>query len=401
MFTRIIQDQLKDAAKSYPVVSLLGPRQAGKTTAVRLAFPEYTYVLLENPDEREFALSDPRGFLQHYTKSSGLIIDEAQHAPALFSYIQGIVDDSGRKGEFILTGSQNFELNERVTQSLAGRVALFTLLPLSLGELKRNKHLPKEYTDLLFAGLYPRIHADKMDPLRWYQNYITTFVERDVRQMQNITDLHLFQKFIRLCAGRIGQLINWSELARDCGITTKTALSWFSILEAAYLVFLLQPHHKNFNKRLTKSPKLYFYDTGLACSLLGIQAEDQLPSHYMRGQLFESFIISELAKRYYNRGLRPSLYFWRDKTGHEIDCLVDNGGQLFPVEVKSSQTINSEYFKHLCYWNELAKADPLNSYVIYGGSKEQSRSMGHVLGWQSLGQVPLHEYIPNTAEKFL
>lgn len=384
---RRMYKELKEAAGSYPVVALLGPRQAGKTTAVREAFPDYTYILLEKPEYREFALSDPQGFLSHHGGGPGLIIDEAQHAPELFSYIQGIVDESNRPGQFILTGSHNFHLSERISQTLAGRVAVLTLLPLSLGEIERGRGLPSDYEELLFSGCYPRIQAEGFGPQKWYQNYITTFVERDVRMIQHVTDLHLFQKFIGLCAGRIGQLLSWSEIARDCGITTKTAQSWMSVLEASYLVFLLQPHHQSFSKRLVKSPKLYFYDTGLACSLLRIQSAEQLNTHYMRGHLFEAFVVSELAKRYYNRGLKPPLYFWRDKAGHEVDCIIDRGDRLVPIEIKSGRTINSDFFSNLRYWNKLADLDPAGSYLVYGGAENQKRSAGHVLGWSHIAEI--------------
>lgn len=379
MLDRQIEKELKGAAAAYPVVAVLGPRQAGKTTEVKAAFPHYNYVLLEEHDTREFALSDPRGFLQHYKNDHGLIIDEAQHAPELFSYIQGIVDQEHKPGMFILTGSQNFQLNQRISQTLAGRISILTLLPLSINELKDK--LPSRYESLLFSGFYPRVQLDGHDPQKWTQNYITTFVEKDVRQIQAITDLRLFRNFLGLCAGRIGQLLSWSELARDCGITTKTAQSWMSLLEASYLVFLLYPHHENFSKRIVKSPKLYFYDTGIACSLLRIQSEEQLLTHYLKGSLFESMIISDLMKASFNQGLKPNLYFWRDKAGHEIDCLIDQGTTLTPIEIKSGYTLNDNYFKNILYWNKLAQKAPSESFLIYGGTEEQKRTQGHVLGW--------------------
>ncbi len=386
MYKRKIEKELLAAAKSYPVVAVLGPRQAGKTTSVKSAFPHYNYVLLEEIDMREFAISDPKGFLEFYRNDHGLIIDEAQHAPDLFSYIQGIVDKENIPGRFILTGSQNFLLNQKISQTLAGRTCILTLLPFSIEELEQYERLPKRYESLIFQGCYPRIHFQDFDPKKWYQNYITTFVEKDIRQIHNILDLHLFQKFIAVCAGRSGQLINWSDIARDCGITTKTVHSWISLLEASYVVFLLQPYFENFNKRLVKSAKLYFYDTGLVCSLLRIQSEHELANHYLKGPLFETLVISEIMKFYLNQGLKPNLYFWRDKVGLEVDCLIDHGVDVIPVEIKSSRTINSDYFNSLVKWNLLSNKNPSNSLLIYGGEENQKRTNGRVIGWSRISR---------------
>lgn len=384
---RDIHKELLNVAKEYPVLAILGPRQSGKTTVAKATFPNHNYILLEEPDMLEFALSDARAFLKHYTNEYGLIIDEAQHAPNLFSYIQGIVDGENKPGKFILTGSQNFYLNEQISQTLAGRVNISTLLPLSLTEIKSSLKLPENYETILFEGQYPKVIAQDIDPHRWYLNYIHTYIERDVRQIKNITDLHLFQKFLALCAGRIGQVVNWSELGRDCGISTKTVTSWISLLEASYLIFLLYPHHDNFNKRIVKSPKLYFYDSGVACALLKIRLQDQLTTHYLKGSLFESFVISELIKQSYNQGLTPYIYFWAIQSGYEVDCLLEKDNELIPIEIKSSETINSKFFDGLLYWSKLASQDLTKGYLVYGGKEKQKRSHGTVISWNAVDEI--------------
>ncbi len=323
MITRVISDKLKSLYRKFPVVSVVGPRQSGKTTLVKNVFPRLKYVSLEELDNREFALRDPRGFLSTY--DNGAIIDEAQRVPDLFSYIQTEVDKKDSPGQFILTGSQNILLHENVSQTLAGRVAILRLLPFSLEELKNTPYGSWQSDRYIYTGFYPRIYDKKINPADWYPNYIQTYVEKDVRLMKNISDLNTFQKFIKLCAGRTGQILNLSSLGNECGITHNTAKSWLSILEAGYIIFLLKPYHKNFNKRLIKMPKLYFYDTGLACFLLGIQNTSQLATHYLRGSLFESFVLSELIKERFNKGIEPNCYYWRDKTGNEIDCVIETG----------------------------------------------------------------------------
>lgn len=380
MIHRILSKKLKAAAREFPAVALIGPRQSGKTTLVKSVFPALQYVSLEELDNREFAKADPRGFLATY--SQGVIIDEAQRAPELFSYIQGVVDSHKRPGQFILTGSQNFLLQETISQSLAGRVAIFTLLPFSLGELGGKRSPAKDFTEYLFKGFYPALYDKKVNIGDWYSNYIKTYVERDVRQIKHITDLHAFQKFVRLCAGRVGQLLNLSSLANDAGITHNTAKAWLSVLEASFIVFLLQPHHKNFNKRLVKMPKLYFYDPGLVSSLWGVTDKNQLLSHPFKGNLFETFIIAECIKYQMHRGLSPNCYFWRDKVGHEIDCLIDAAGVLTPIEIKSGHTVTDDYFANLKYWRALSGAHAERSFVVYGGERNERRSAGNVVGWQ-------------------
>ncbi len=385
MIPRTLSKKLRMLALKFPVVSIMGPRQSGKTTLVKNVFPRLAYVSLEDIDAREFAAKDPKGFLTTYEK--GVIIDEVQRVPDILSYIQTAVDAKKAAGQFILTGSQNILLHERISQTLAGRVAILKLLPLSLEELESTSYSKKNIDDYIFTGFYPRIYDKKITPSDWYGNYIQTYVERDVRLIKNIGDLNTFQKFIKLCAGRIGQLLNLSSLGNECGITHNTAKAWLSILESCYILFLLRPYHKSFNKRLVKMPKLYFYDPGLACSLLGIQARGQLATHYMRGGLFESALISELVKERYNRGEEPNCYFWRDKTGIEVDYLIERAGMLAPVEIKSGKTIAADFFDGLKYWTKVAGKNSKDLYLIYGGSEDQKRSSVNVISWRNISSI--------------
>lgn len=392
MFKRGLQKEIKEYTK-FPVVAIAGPRQSGKTTLARMLFRKHTYVSFENPLTREFAANEPERFLQTYENAHGIIIDEFQYVPKLLSYIQLDVDDKQRKGYFILTGSQNFLMNEKITQSLAGRVGIVTLLPLSLAELTYNKLLPKDPADAIFNGSYPRVYQEQIKPEKFYPAYINTYVERDVRQLINIGDLNTFQKFIGLCAARIGNLLNLSEIATVCDISNTTAQRWISVLQASYIIFLLEPHFENFNKRLTKMPKLYFYDTGLACSLLRIPSAEQLPMNALWGALFENYIIADIAKQYYTLGQRPPIYFWRDNNGRiEIDCLIDQGGKLFPIEIKASFGISTHSFKGLEQWSELALAaktlvEPETKFLIYAGEESQIREKSAVIAWDKSGEL--------------
>jgi len=388
MIPRAISEKLKQLSGQYPVVALTGPRQSGKTTLVRDVFTEKKYASLEDPDIREFALTDPRGFLAAY--SGGAILDEVQRAPDLFSYIQTYVDEQNKEGLFILTGSFNFGLMEGISQSLAGRVGLLTLLPFSFNELESPGVLPDSLESLLYTGAYPRIYDKGLPPSEWYANYVTTYLERDVRAVKQITDLDQFQRFLKMCAGRAGQILNLTSLGNDCGITHNTARSWLSVLQAGYIVFLLQPFFKNYNKRLVKSPKIYFYDTGLLSYLLGINSPEELFIHAARGPVFETWVLSEIMKGRLNRGLREDLYFWRDNAGHEIDCIIDRGSSHLALEIKSGRTISSDYFKGLDYWLKLSKASPADAYLVYGGEVDQLRQMGKVMGWRSFArELPL------------
>ncbi|MBI2415540.1 MAG: ATP-binding protein [Candidatus Kerfeldbacteria bacterium] len=382
MIIRSLETKLKQLAKQMPAIAVIGPRQSGKTTLVRKVFSNKPYVSLEDLDVREFAAIDPRGFLAQY--QAGAIFDEIQRVPDLLSYVQTMIDHQQKNGQFILTGSHNYLLQQHISQTLAGRVAMLTLLPLSVEELVQANPPNQALEQYLFSGSYPRIYDQKLDPTKWYQDYIQTYIERDVRLIKNISNLHAFQKFIKLCAGRIGQILNLSSLANDCGITHNTAKAWLSVLESSYLVFLLQPHHKNFSKRLIKMPKLYFYDTGLAAALLNITSLSELKTHYLYGSLFESFVITELMKKRFNAGLQPNCYFWRDRLGHEIDCILDQGEQLIPIEIKSGKTITADYFKGLQYWTSLAGLSAEQGYVIYAGTETQKRKQGRVLSWQQM-----------------
>lgn len=382
---RDLERHLKTMATQFPVVALLGPRQSGKTTMAKKTFPDYTYVSLEDLDLRMIAKEDPRGFLAAHSLNKGVIIDEIQEVPELLSYMQGIVDQSYKPGFFIITGSQNFLLYEKISQTLAGRIALLTLLPLSIHELTKASLLPSCVEELLIKGEYPRIYAQPIDPEVWRTNYINTYIEKDVRQILQISNVIQFQKFIKLCAARIGNLVNYSDLARDADISPNTAKAWLSILESSYIIKLLYPYYKNFNKRVIKSPKLYFYDTGLACSLLGIKNAEELAMHPFKGALFESLVISELFKFNFNKNSQPSLYFWRDVQGHEIDILIEKSiMHLIPIEIKASQTVTHNFFKGVSQWHEITSQSDTSSYIVYGGEQKLFKSPAHIYSWSML-----------------
>lgn len=385
LISRNAEKTLKELARSYPAVVVSGPRQSGKTTLTQTVFPDKPYVSLEDPDMREFAHTDPRGFLSQYPK--GAILDEVQRCPDLFSYLQTRLDADKVMGQFILTGSQQFGLISGVSQSLAGRTAKISLLPFTLHELQLAGQAPQKLEELLFKGLYPPIYDRQLKASIWHANYIDTYVERDVRQLINVRDLSTFQRFVRMCAARTGQILNLSDLAGDCGITHNTAKSWISVLEASYIIHLLQPHHKNFNKRLIKSPKLYFYDTGLAAWLLNIQTPEQLAIHPARGQLFETWVISELIKYRYHQALASNLYFWRDHKGHEVDVLIERADKLLPIEIKSGQTVARDFFDSLKKFQNIADESSGQGSLIYGGSPSQSRERFDVIGWQDISNM--------------
>jgi len=366
MIKRNAENTLRLLAEQFKAVAVTGPRQSGKTTLVRQFFKEKPYVNLENPDERNYAIDDPRGFLSNYP--DGAILDEVQRAPQLFSYLQQILDDNIQKGQFILTGSNNFLLQESISQSLAGRVGYLFLLPLCLPELSTITST----NELLFKGLYPELHSHKSDTQLFFANYIRTYVERDVRLIKNIGDLNTFERFLRLCAGRVGQLLNMSNLAADAGIDNKTVKSWLSVLETSFIIFRLQPYHESFNKRLVKMPKLYFTDTGLASALLGIEKYEQMATHPLRGSLFENLVVTEFLKYRYNQGKNNNLFFWRNNMGNEIDLIYHLSNRKIPIEIKSGQTISSDYLKGINYWQKLSGDD--GGIVIYDGQHLQKRS---------------------------
>jgi predicted AAA+ superfamily ATPase len=385
MIARNARHTILELAKGYPFVAITGPRQAGKTTLSRAAFPDKPYVSLEDPDIREFAATDPRRFLSRYP--DGAILDEAQRSPEIFSYLQTLADVDGRMGLYILTGSQQFGLLSGITQSLAGRVGLVQLLPFSAGELQGADKLPETLDALLYKGSYPPLYDRRLSPVQWYAGYVTTYLERDVRQLINVRDLALFQRFVRLCAGRTGQLLNLSSLANDCGITHNTAKAWISIMEASYILFLLPPHHRNFNKRLVKTPKLYFHDTGLAAWLLGVQSADQLANHPLRGALFETWVVGELLKGRYNKALPSNLFFWRDNSGNEVDVIADQGLELLPIEIKSGQTVSADFFSGLRKWLSWAGNEAGKPYLVYGGDERQERGEAEVVPWREVAEI--------------
>ena len=371
---------LRRLRRGYPVVVVTGPRQSGKTTLVQALTPALPYVSLEDPDEREFAQTDPRGFLARWPR--GIVLDEIQHCPQLFSYIQTRVDASTRMGDYVLTGSQQFGLRASLGQSLAGRAGLLELLPFSITELAKAKRLPRELDVFLTKGAYPPLYSRRVAAPKWHLDYVSTYVERDVRQLLGVRNLALFQRFVRMCAARIGQLLNLSSLGNDLGISHATAREWLSVLEASYIVFLLQPHHANLRKRLVKTPKLYFYDTGLASALLGIQQADHLSIHPSRPALFENLVIAEELKRRFNLGLPSNLFFWRDNMGVEIDLVIDCGRTLQPVEIKSGSTVTADFFSGLKRWVSYAGKLAGQPTLVYGGEQSFTREEVAVVGWR-------------------
>ena len=385
MITRNAQVNLEEVARFYPVVTVTGPRQSGKTTLCKMAFPDKTYVSLESPDHRHFALEDPRGFLRRH--ASGAIIDEVQRAPELTSYLQEMVDGEPLPGRFVLTGSRNFAVQEAVSQSLAGRTALIELMPLCLEEQRRFAASPQGRFDVIFAGGYPAIPDRNMDPVRWLGDYVTTYVERDVRQVTNIGDLVAFQTFMGLCAGRCGQLLNLSSLGADAGVSHNTARVWLSVLEAGYIVYRLPPWFGNVKKRLVKTPKLYFHDSGLLCHLLGIRSPDQLALHPLRGAIFENWVMGEIRKTLLNRGRRPQHHFYRDRGGLELDLYCPYSSSPVAIEIKSGETISSSYFKPFARLRQVLSPNPFDSVLIYGGDRQYDRSGVRIVSWFNASSV--------------
>ena len=379
MLKRNIESKLQQMSTKFPVIAITGPRQSGKTTLCKKLFKTYRYVTLENPDTKQFAQEDPKGFLAEYNDK--VIIDEVQNVPELFSYIQGIVDDSGKTGQFILTGSQNFLLLEKISQTLAGRIYIHHLLPFSYTELKSKK--TDQYYHI-FNGGYPRIYDKKIEPEDFFPSYVQTYVEQDVRSILNVKELSLFSSFLKLCAGRVGQLFNASHIANELGVNYKTIQSWLTLLEASFLVYRLQPWHTNFNKRIVKTPKLYFYDTGLVCYLLGIRSADEVKVHFAKGALVENYVITEYIKDTWNSGKALNAYFWRDSAGHEIDLLIDKGSSIKTIEIKSAKTIKPNFFKELTYMENLAKDFITEKFIVYGGDEKRKQFNTAILPWNKV-----------------
>ncbi|NGX35893.1 MAG: hypothetical protein K1000chlam1_00729 [Candidatus Anoxychlamydiales bacterium] len=394
---RNLSKYLKLYLSKYPIVTITGPRQAGKTTLAKKVCPDYKYVSLEDPDIREYAINDPRGFLEEYNNK--IIFDEVQQAPEIFSYLQSDVDNNPKTGRFILTGSQQFLLNAKISQTLTGRCARLSLLPLSLAELNERSYqkfwhtstlnkptLPKK--DLyyyLFHGLYPRVYEHKLNPTQFYRDYIDTYVTRDLQQLLHVGDLRIFQNFLKMLAGRCGQKVNLTSLGNDLGLSHSTIRRWLSVLETSYIICFLEPYYNNFNKRLTKSSKIYFLDTGLLCYLLRITKIQDLKFHPQIGGIFETFVLSELIKSYFHHDQKPPLYFWQEMSGHEIDILIDHGKSLlFPIEIKSSQTISQQFFDNINYWLKMEKNIQKEGCLVYAGTQWQKRKNIQVIPWYAV-----------------
>lgn len=375
---RLIADTIRQTHQWYPIVYLGGPRQSGKTTLLRHLFPDLPYVSLEDPDTRLLAEEDPRRFLRAF--SAGAILDEAQRVPALFSYLQTQVDGDPAL-RFVLSGSQNFLLMEKISQSLAGRVGILNLFPFSWPEISALGEKPDIET-FAWRGGYPALFDKKTPQEVFFNNYLQTYLERDVRSLKNVVDLSQFARFLRLCAGRVGQPLNMSALANDTGVAVNTVKAWISVLEASYLIFLLAPYHVNFNKRITKSPKMYFFDTGLLCHLLGLAAPQQLETHYYLGQIVENTVIAELWKKRTNAGKRPVFWFWQDSKNNEVDLLIEEGGEVRAVEIKASQTFNTRLFAGLNHWQKLSHAPAERCFLVYAGTQRAERESGLLLPWR-------------------
>ncbi|MCH8554436.1 MAG: ATP-binding protein [Schleiferiaceae bacterium] len=379
---RTIKKQAQLLKNHYPILAITGPRQSGKTTFLKHEFPDYTYVSLEDLDNRAFAVTDPKGFLKQF--DSYVILDEVQRAPDLFSFLQSKVDEDNIMGQYVLSGSQNFQLMEGISQSLAGRVALLKLLPFDFGELLAANYLAEDYAVNLQRGFYPALFQREIPSAIFYENYIETYVMRDLSEIINVKDLRQFRNFLFLCAARVGQLLNLNSLANECGISQPTAKAWVSVLETSYIAYTLKPYYVNFNKRITKSPKLYFYDTGLLCHLLKIRDASEVKTFYLKGNLFENFVINEYIKQNNHNNLMYNLWFWRDAAGHEVDLIWQGSTKLNMVEIKASETIMPKMFKGLDYFEKLAPEVINSKTLVHTGSFNQQRTAGEVQSWKQI-----------------
>lgn len=382
---RQIATIIKAQQSKFPVLAITGPRQSGKTTLLKEIFTNYRYVSLENPNTRSFATEDPIGFLSQYDQK--VIFDEVQRVPSLFSYIQSRVDETRQMSQFILSGSQNFHLLASITQSLAGRVALFKLLPLDFTELKANDLLGRIPEETSIKGFYPAIFDRDIDPVVFYANYLQTYIEKDVTELLNIRDLKLFRTFLGLCASRAGQLVNFSALANECDISHNTAKAWLSILESSYIIFFLQPYHQNFNKRLIKTPKLYFYDSGLLNYLLGIRTSDQLVENRLKGNVFENMIMAEYHKKNHHLYLHEDYYFWQDSNAHEVDLLTKTSQGFSIFEIKATQTISTALFKEMDRFEASVAPVKVLKTLIYGGGEDEKRTNYTVCSWKNISDI--------------
>jgi predicted AAA+ superfamily ATPase len=377
---RDLEKTIKSGASQVPVVAIIGPRQSGKSTLAKEMFKNHTYLDMQDAELFQFANTDPKGFLKSYKNEHGIIIDEAQYAPSLFGQIKVEADKDPRPGYFVLSGSQNFLLHEKISESLAGRVYFYTLLPFSIKELQRAQLLIEKPEDQIFKGFYPRVYQPKINASEYYENYISTYVERDIRTIRNIDNILNFKKFMQLCALRVGAMVNFTDLAANCGITVATAKSWLSLLETSFILFQLPSYHDNLGKRITKSPKLYFYDVGLAAALMNVNEETIIKNRSIYGALFENMIIVDIMKSFDAQGKRPMLTFFRDSNQTEIDLIIESAGKTIPVEIKSSATMDNRFFDTLEWFNEQIKNDH-DPVVIYSGDQSQTRTKGKVIAW--------------------
>lgn len=386
LIERKLSKSINESAKGFPVITITGPRQSGKTTFAKMMFPDYDYVTLEDPDMREYAISDPKDFINKY--SNKVIIDEFQRVPQLTSYLQSHIDTVNKPRMYILTGSNQFEHLHSVSQTLAGRTAVLKLLPFSYEEIYSGKNIETNIYDVMIKGWYPRIFDQELQFSTFYNSYFETYIQRDVRSIINVQNLNDFQRFVRLCAGRTGQIVNFSNLANEVGVTYHTIKGWISLLQTSYVVELLYPYHKNYNKRILKSPKLYFLDTGLACNLIGINKPEHLETHPLRGEIFETFVFSELLKKKYNRSLGSNLYFFRDSNNNEIDFLIESGDGLIPIEVKLNSTPRKVHFRNIEYFNKIAD-DVIDNYLVYSGSVNDHRYNCNIVGYPNITDVKI------------
>lgn len=383
MYKRDIETQIINSFTKYPICTIIGPRQSGKTTLAKACFPNLEYYNLEDPSIRDFAINDPKGFLNQTSKP--IIIDEIQRVPEILSYLQILVDEKGKNGQYVITGSNQLALRNQVSQSLAGRTSIFTLLPFSIHELKQVSEFSDE--ELIFNGGYPRIFDNNINPTQAYGDYLDTYVERDLLQFISLKNLRYFRVFLRLCAGRVGQILNFNSISNDVGVSHTTIREWFSILENSFIAYSLQPYHINIRKRLIKSPKIYFYDTGLATFLLEIEQAKQLKSHPLRGNLFENLVINEIIKMRYNAGRRNTLSFYRDSSGNEIDCIYPVANKIIPIEIKSSSTITQDFFKGFTHISKIMPESIIENILLFSGTEEQNRSNCLITNYRNISNT--------------
>lgn len=383
---RTITPLITAGAQQSPVIAIIGPRQSGKSTLSREIFSKHTYIDMQDAEMFDFANEDPKGFLKSYANDTGIIIDEAQYAPKLFPQIKVEADKNAQPGYFVLSGSQNFLLHEKISESLAGRVYFYTLLPFSIAELQASKLLSDRVEDQVIKGFYPKVYQPAINAQEYYDNYISTYVERDIRSIKNIENLFTFRKFMQLCALRIGSILNVTDLATNCGISINTAKSWLSLLETSFVLFLLPSYHNNFGKRITKSPKLYFYDVGLALALMNIDKEMLIKKRDLYGSIFENMIIADIMKNLNARSAKYTLTFFRDTNQNEVDLIIETEGKIIPVEIKASESISSSFFDTLTWFKEQTNS-PEEAVVVYGGDKNQTRTKGKVISWKNTDEI--------------